>query len=133
MEMTGAEERRTVLVVEDYEPNLMVAGVLLSQMNFNMDDARNGYAAVDKIKAGKRYAAILMDLQMQGMNGISTCREIRSFERSANLPLTPIIGITAHMLPGTKEACLAAGMNDFMTKPYAAEDLGERLNRVIER
>jgi CheY-like chemotaxis protein len=120
-----------VLVVEDYEPNLMVAGILLRQMNLDMDSATNGYAAIEKIKGGRQYAAIMMDLQMAGMNGVNTTRHIREYEAANRLPKTPIIGVTAHMLPGTEEACRSAGMNDFMTKPYTPEELHARIGKLI--
>ncbi len=120
-----------ILVVEDYEPNLLVAGALLNEMRFAIDGVSDGYAALEKIKAGGRYAAILMDLQMRGMDGVQTTQKIRAFEAANGLPSTPILGLTAHMLPSAKEDCIAAGMNDFMTKPYTTKDLKDRLDKLI--
>ncbi len=128
---TTPREKPIVLVVEDYEPNILVAEILLSQMGYRMEVATNGYTALDKIESGKRYAAIIMDLQMPGLNGVNTTRYIREHERTKALPRMPILGMTAHMLPGTEQACRTAGMDDFMTKPYTPEDLKARMEKLI--
>ncbi|PZP55605.1 MAG: hypothetical protein DI586_06365 [Micavibrio aeruginosavorus] len=116
-----------VLLVEDYQPNALVAGLYLEQFGFNHDVAENGMIALKKFKEGD-YLAILMDVQMHGLDGYQTTQEIRKFEKEMHRPRIKIIGMTAHALPGDRERCLAAGMDDYLSKPFNPDDLREKLS-----
>jgi CheY-like chemotaxis protein/two-component sensor histidine kinase len=116
----------TVLVVEDYQPNALVAGLYLQQFGFGHDVAENGTIAIQKFSENS-YRAILMDVQMHGLDGFQTTQEIRRFEKSRNLPPIRIIGMTAHALPGDREKCLNAGMDDYLPKPFNPDDLRSKL------
>ncbi len=117
-----------VLLVEDYAPNVIVAGAFLEDFGYSYDVSENGYDAVEKTKTGD-YVAILMDVQMHGINGFETTRQIRANEKENGKPRTPIIGMTAHALSGDKERCIAAEMDDYLSKPYNSKELEQKLAR----
>ncbi|MDB5478812.1 MAG: response regulator receiver sensor hybrid histidine kinase [Alphaproteobacteria bacterium] len=106
-----------ILLVEDYPANIMIATMMLESMDFTVDVVSSGIDAVKKIQeAGRAYHAILMDIQMQGMDGFEATRQIRALEREKPFRHL-IIGATAHALAGDRERCLAAGMDDYISKP----------------
>ncbi len=121
-----------VLLVEDYQPNALVAGLYLEQFGFNHDVAENGIIALEKVRE-KDYHAILMDVQMHGLDGYQTTQEIRKFERETHKPRIKIIGMTAHALPGDRERCIEAGMDDYLSKPFNPDDLREKLSGTRKR
>jgi PAS domain S-box-containing protein len=108
-----------VLVAEDNEINHAVAKALLSKLGLRTAVAHNGREAVEMALA-KDYAAILMDCQMPELDGYEATRRIRAAEKARRVP---IIAMTAHSMPGDRERCLAAGMDDYLSKPVRAEEL----------
>ncbi len=120
-----------ILLVEDYLPNVLVAQTFLEEFGYKCDIASNGYEAVDKVKNGS-YAAVLMDVQMHGMNGLEATKLIRQYEKDENLPSVPIIGMTAHALAGDKERCLSVGMHDYIPKPFNPNELREKLAHAVK-
>ncbi|MGZ9097337.1 MAG: PAS domain S-box protein [Micavibrio sp.] len=118
-----------ILLVEDYPPNVLVAGTFLEQFGYPYDVATNGREALEKI-AHNDYSAVLMDVQMQEMNGYEATQLIRQREKRRNLPETYIIGMTAHALVGDRDRCLECGMNDYLAKPFNPEDLQKKLEFV---
>ena len=125
-----APARRTVLVVEDYAPNVLVAESYLDTLGFASDVAETGMEAMEKRKAGD-YVAILMDVQMPGMNGFEVTHLIREYERNTGAPRVPVIGVTAHALAGDRERCIAAGMDDYISKPFVPAELNAKLLKVL--
>jgi PAS domain S-box-containing protein len=123
-------EAGTVLVVEDYAPNVLVATLMLETLGFAADTASSGAEALDKIRqCPAPYKAILMDVQMPGgMNGYETTKAVRELERERGFRHT-IIGLTAHALAGDREKCLAAGMDDYMSKPINPDILAEKFRQ----
>jgi len=91
--------------------------------------ANNGKEALDKFGTSK-YDVILMDIQMPVMDGILATKKIREIESSTNHH-TPIIAITANALAGDKENCLAAGMNDYISKPFQPEVLVQKMRNLL--
>ncbi|MCG8699670.1 MAG: response regulator, partial [Bacteroidales bacterium] len=75
---------------------------------------------------------ILMDIQMPVMNGIVATKKIRETE-FATSSSTPILAITANALSGDKEACIAAGMDDYISKPFQVEDLLEKMQQLLNK
>jgi CheY-like chemotaxis protein len=121
----------TLLLVEDYSPNVLVATHMVKSFGYACDVAMNGMEALQRLKDGGIYAAILLDVQMPGLSGFETTRMIRAFEAEAGKPRTPIIGVTAYALTGDRERCLAAGMDDYITKPIEMRLLKAALDQWV--
>ncbi len=120
-------ERKQVLIVEDYAPNIMVASMILEELGYDFDSAPDGREALRKIEARQTpYYAILMDVQMHEMDGLETTRRIRELEKVKNFRHT-IIGVTAHALTGDRERCLNAGMDEYVSKPIHPDILAGKL------
>jgi len=118
-----------VLLVEDNLINQKIVVLSLKKSVKNVDVANNGKEALDKFGSVK-YDIILMDIQMPVMNGIVTTKKIRNIEKSTNTH-TPIIAITANALLGDKEECLAAGTDDYISKPFQIETLLEKMKSLL--
>jgi PAS domain S-box-containing protein len=103
----------TALLVEDNEINQQVGRELLEELGLVVDIAANGEAALSSIH-NRQYDVVLMDIQMPVMDGISATREIRNEPAFKDLP---IIALTANAMPDDRDRCLAAGMNDYISKP----------------
>ena len=110
-----------ILVAEDNEVNQLVFSQILNGMRLNYLIAGNGREAVEAWRE-RSPALILMDVSMPEMNGLDATRAIREAEQSGSHH-TPIIGVTAHALNGDRERCVAAGMDDYMSKPVSPDKL----------
>jgi two-component system, sensor histidine kinase and response regulator len=122
-------EGTRALLAEDNETNQMVAIELLARLGIALDIARNGREAVEMAQAApSRYAAILMDMQMPEMDGLAATRALRADSRFTT---TPIIAMTANAMKADLDACLAAGMNDYVTKPIDRNLLVAALRRWL--
>ena len=119
-------DRSKVLLVEDYAANVLVATTFLDYFGYAYDLAKNGMEAIEKVKTGD-YVAVLMDVQMHGMNGFDATRLIREYEQRTGKPRVHIIGMTAHALAGDSERCLATGMDDYLSKPFNPDVLSRKL------
>ncbi|MBF0322719.1 MAG: response regulator, partial [Magnetococcales bacterium] len=118
-----------VLLVEDNDINLQVARELLEQRQMQVTVARHGREAVTWV--GQRaFDVILMDVQMPVMDGLEATRMIRGMEKCKELP---IIAMTANAMVGDREECLAAGMNDHVTKPISPGELYAALVKWVQR
>ena len=118
-----------VLLVDDNFINLEVAGELLKQSEVEVVTAANGREALEKL-ALSEYDAVLMDLQMPEMDGITATEYIR---RNPDLENLPIIAMTANAMTGDRERCIAAGMNDHIPKPIDPDELRRTLARWLRR
>jgi two-component system, sensor histidine kinase and response regulator len=116
-----------VLVAEDNEVNRAVAKALLAKRNLRTESAVNGKEALRMAQAYD-YAAILMDCQMPELDGYEATRRIRELETRRHVP---IIAMTAHSMSGDRERCLAAGMDDYLSKPVRANELDAAIERWI--
>jgi CheY-like chemotaxis protein len=124
-------EQKHILLVEDYEPNVMVASAMIEQMEYNFDIARNGFEALRKFMNGK-YDVVLMDVQMHELDGLEATRRIRKLESDRKLCRTPIVAMTAHVREQDKNKCLDAGMDDFIPKPFDPAILQEKIERYVK-
>ncbi len=115
-----------VLVVEDERTNALVVGKMLQILGYRAEFAANGVEAVEAFAPGK-YLAIFMDLRMPVMNGFEAAGIIRSRESGSRVP---IILLSANVMPGSRETYLAAGMDDFLPKPFKKEELAAILASV---
>jgi two-component system sensor histidine kinase/response regulator len=125
---TGHDPRvkqRLILLAEDHPLNQKVALLLLDKMGFEAHVVANGANAVEAAKKN-RYDAILMDCHMPELDGFDATREIRKFEEGSGKHV-PIIAVTALAMAGDRERCLAAGMDDYITKPIDKELLHQKL------
>ncbi|MCE7982981.1 MAG: response regulator [Caldilinea sp. CFX5] len=122
---------KLVLVVEDYPNNQRVALAHLKKLGFAAHVVENGREAVDAVTHSRNlYQLVLMDWQMPVMDGLEATRQIRQTE-AANGCHIPIIGMTANAIKGDLERCLAAGMDDYISKPVKREDLQRVLQQWI--
>jgi two-component system, sensor histidine kinase and response regulator len=118
-----------ILLVEDRDSNRMVALLLLQKLGFGVDVVSSGVEAV-AAACSTNYKVILMDVQMPEFDGFDATRAIREAEANTGRH-TPIIALTALAMDGDKERCLAAGMDDYISKPYNLQTLKETLGRWL--
>ena len=118
--------RGHVLVVEDNKVNQMVAVAIVEQLGFSVEVAQNGIEALESIDRTPYYA-VLMDCQMPQMDGYTATIRIR--EREGSNRHTPVIAMTAAAMDGDRDRCLAAGMDDYISKPIRPEDVEAALAR----
>ncbi len=117
------------LLVEDNEINQLVATALLNGLGIEVDVANDGAVALDRVRRAV-YDVVLMDVQMPVMDGLTSTREIRKLPGMSPLP---ILAMTANVMAGDREACLAAGMNDYIPKPIERSLLVEKLLQWVKR
>src|SRR6478735_1488191 len=126
---TGPSLGLRVLVVEDNQVNQLVATGLLENLGCEVEVAADGIEAVDRLAGEHGFAAVLMDCRMPRLDGFDATRAVRAREAKSDGRRVPIIAMTASALEGERERCLAAGMDDFLTKPVN----GTELERVVRR
>jgi len=121
----------SILVAEDNEINALLARALLAKLGHSPTMATSGDTAIEfwlaAREAGTPYDRVLMDLHMPGMDGLEATRKIRAIEAATGTPRTPILALTANASAEDREACIAAGMDDFLVKPLDRERLAAAL------
>ena len=117
-----------ILLVEDNVLNVVVIKKLIEKLGARVSTASSGFEAIEKIK-GQVFDVILMDIQMPGMDGYTTTAKIRQELKIT----TPIIALTAHIHQHEKDQAFAAGMNEYLTKPFKLEDLHETIQKLLDR
>lgn len=123
-------EKIKILVAEDNLMNQKLVKYLLEQWQIDFDIRSNGTEAIEALqKYPDEYNLILMDIQMPEMDGYTATEKIRNELNSA----IPIIAMTAHALAGEKEKCLAAGMDDYISKPLHEEQLYRLINKYASK
>jgi len=130
IEVAEVTQRGQVLLVEDYKANVMVATSMLDQLGYSYIIAHDGLEAVEKVKSGGDFFAVLMDVQMPRLDGLEATRRIRLYEKEKGLKPAPIIAMTAHAMTGDRERCLESGMDDYISKPFNPSELAEKLERL---
>ncbi|MEQ9409247.1 MAG: PAS domain S-box protein [Fuerstiella sp.] len=125
-----ASRRLNVLVAEDISANQKVVSAILTRRGHLVTIAHNGREAIDLHERGG-FDVILMDVQMPIQDGLQATRSIRSLEASTGCR-TPIVAMTAHAMRGDREACLAAGMDAYVSKPLDAELLLRTVEKLAE-
>ncbi len=120
--------RRRVLVVEDIPANQMLMLAILQRFGYDVTTAKDGKDALRKIDE-QSFDIVLMDCQLPELDGYETTRYIR--QRETTCSRMPIVGVTAHAMVGDREKCLAAGMDDYLSKPIQLDDLEALLEKWL--
>ena len=118
-----------ILLAEDNPVNQKLAVAMLERLGHTVTLAENGYAAIAARQA-EPFDLILMDVQMPELDGIEATRAIREWEEQTSAPRVPIIALTAHALRSDRDACLAAGMDEYLSKPVRRDELQAALDRL---
>ncbi len=126
----GVHHPLRILVAEDNVVNQKLALRILQQMGYRADLASNGIEAVESVER-QPYDVVLMDVQMPEMDGLEASRRITTKWSPAERPR--IVAMTANAMQGDRELCIAAGMDDYITKPIRVDQLVEALNHVPAR
>ncbi|HBL27532.1 MAG TPA: hybrid sensor histidine kinase/response regulator [Acidobacteria bacterium] len=120
-----------ILLAEDNSTNQRVALLFLERMGYRADTAADGFEVLEAVRR-QRYDLILMDIQMPKMDGLEAARRLRAQVAASGETPPRIIAMTANALRGDREACLAAGMDDYLSKPILFEDLKAAILRQGE-
>jgi two-component system sensor histidine kinase/response regulator len=119
-----------VLLVEDNAVNQLITTRILGKLGLAVELAHNGQEALQKQRSGQ-YDLVLMDCEMPVLDGYGATGKWRSYEAKMGLVRTPIVAMTAHTMPGDREACFATGMDDYIAKPVTLEALKTTLSHWL--
>jgi signal transduction histidine kinase/ActR/RegA family two-component response regulator len=131
LDMQANSKRLPILLVEDYEPNVLVATIMFNNFGYRYDVARNGQEAIERFSPNK-YSIVMMDVEMPVMDGYETTKHIRGFEKVKGAAPVPIIAMTAHAMKGDREKCLGVGMDDYIAKPFNPHQLQAILSKYLQ-
>lgn len=126
-EATPGNRKGTILLAEDNEMSLEFLGDYLEHQGYHLVIARNGSEALERAVEIEP-DLILMDIQMPILDGLQVTRHLRAYPRFAT---TPIVALTALAMPGDRERCLAAGTNEYLTKPVSLKGLIQVMDRLL--
>lgn len=117
------------LLIEDDPVNRQLEKIFLQRLGLDVDIAINGQEGLERFKL-KKYDLVFMDCEMPIMDGYTATKEIRNFE--AGKSRTPVIAMTAYALVGDREICIAAGMDDYISKPVNAKELSNIVSKCLQ-
>jgi CheY-like chemotaxis protein len=121
----------TVMLVDDNEINTLVLEDFLRSKRFQVVTSRSGLDFLSRVEEIQP-DVVLMDIQMPGIDGLETTRRLRSHP-DVRLAAIPVIAITALAMPGDRERCLAAGANEYLSKPLRLEELRTNIQKYIKK
>ena len=124
------DQPANILVVEDESVNRLTAGRLLEHLGYRPTCAESGPEALELLEK-QRFDAVLMDVQMPGMDGLEATQRFRASQGWASPPTIPVVAFTAHSLAGDKERLLRAGMDAYLPKPIEKDQLAALLHRLL--
>jgi CheY-like chemotaxis protein len=127
---TEKQESALILLVEDNQTNQLLAELLLQELGHRVHTVANGREAVEALTRIS-YDLVLMDCQMPVMDGFEATKLIRARETTTGQH-TPIVAMTANALDSDKDRCFQAGMDDFLAKPFQAQELSDKLKRWVK-
>jgi CheY-like chemotaxis protein len=129
--IAGDADRLRVLVAEDNTVNQKLAKAMLTRLGHDCVLTADGREAIAEWSAGG-YDVVFMDVQMPELDGFDATREIRRLEAGSG-GRVPIVAMTAHAMPGDRERCLGAGMDDYVTKPISLTEIARVLSAIQAR
>ena len=118
---------KRILVIEDHEDNRRILRDLLRKTGFEMIEAHDGEAAVEKVSS-EQFDLILLDIQLPGIDGYEVARRIRANPANAAVP---IIAVTSYALMGDEDKARLAGCTDYVSKPYRPRDLLAKIREYL--
>lgn len=119
-----------ILIAEDDKISSRLVLKILNDLGYRADLASNGAEALEAFAPGK-YALILMDMQMPIMDGIAVTEKMREIEAKSGARNVPILALTANVMPGDRERCMAAGMDGYLSKPIQKDELAAKVASTI--
>ena len=128
--VAAAPLRGHVLLAEDNAVNRIVAQAMLESFGLRVSLAENGLQALQMVSE-QDFDGVLMDCQMPELDGFEATRRIRQLPHPSTAPRLPIIALTANAIEGDRERCLAAGMDDYLSKPFRQTELHALLSRYL--
>jgi CheY-like chemotaxis protein len=126
------QARLTLLVVDDLEVNLQVARGMLEKIGHDVTSVSSGREALERMEK-QHFDAVFLDIQMPVLNGFEVAAAIRVREQSSGRRRTPIVAMTAYALASDRDRCLAAGMDDYISKPVKSEKFREALFLITKK
>jgi CheY-like chemotaxis protein len=123
-------EKQSILVVEDHLIEQRLLSQLASKCGFAVEIASTSEEALSAIESGRTFALILMDWKLPGADGLECTKRIRDLEKEKGYH-TPVVAITGRALEGDRTKCLVAGMDDYMSKPFTAQQFKQMLCRWV--
>tara|TARA_R110001599_G_scaffold64023_3_gene178943 strand:+ start:562374 stop:564677 length:2304 start_codon:yes stop_codon:yes gene_type:complete len=128
--LAGTDAAFNVLLAEDTDMNRQLARILLTKLGCTVEEAWNGQLAVNAYARG-HFDLVLMDCMMPVMDGYEASKRIRQIEALAGAIRVPIIALTASVIEGDRERCIAAGMDDYLSKPFTSVEFAAVIDRWI--
>jgi CheY-like chemotaxis protein len=128
---SSAKTKGRILVVDDIPTNMQIMVLILQKMGYEAIGADSGASALTLLEKGS-FELIFMDIQMPQMNGMEVTAQIRNDNTGRYPRDIPIVAMTAHAMLGDPEKYLAAGMNDYLSKPVIIEDIANILNGLLK-
>jgi len=129
----GPEHPLRILLVEDNEDNRLLVQAYLKKLPHTVEEAVNGQEAVDKIREGKSYDIIFMDVQMPVMDGYTATRQIRDWEKGRQVQPAVIVALTAHALREDEQKSIEAGCDGHLIKPIKKQEFLQALQKYGKR
>mmetsp|Transcript_31164 Transcript_31164/g.50410 ORF Transcript_31164/g.50410 Transcript_31164/m.50410 type:complete len:549 (+) Transcript_31164:2269-3915(+) len=123
------QRARSILVVEDNTVNQLVARRLLEQLGHSVEVAGDGLQAAELLTKPHTFDLCFMDCQMPRADGYQSTGLVRKYEQESKARNLPIVGLTAHALPGDRQKCLDAGMSDYLSKPMKKQQLADMIEK----
>lgn len=111
-----------ILIAEDDPTNQKIVRIWLTRRGHSITIVPDGQSCVEHYRS-ERFDVVLMDISMPVLGGVEATQEIRHYEMTSSCPRTPIVAITASAMAGDREYFLAAGMDDYVSKPYRPQEL----------
>ena len=117
-----SQNRKSVLLAEDNKINQALARAMLEEMGHQVTTADDGEQAIERLQE-QQFDMVLMDGEMPGLDGYEVTRQLRELEQLKSKRRQPVVALTANALSGARDQCLAAGMDDYLSKPYSYDQL----------